>query len=108
MRDIHDGKRLALCCMTTVPMRVYTILGSTPGVLAFHRDVLLNVPLVVDCKAITQSCEQKINEKLRYENLKRRSYGKKQCQEVLKQVYTPTKLGLQSFGISVMKHVYVS
>ena len=71
-RDIiDDALATAMHAMHTI---VATSLGSTPGVLAFSRDMLLNIPLVVDWKAITNAREQRVNENLRCENAKRRSY----------------------------------
>ena len=52
---------------------VATSLGNMPGALAFSRDMLLNIPLVADWKAITHSHEQRLIENLRHENAKRRS-----------------------------------
>ena len=71
-RDImDDALAKAMSAMRTV---VTMSLGSTPGALLFSRDMLLNVPLVADWKAITHAREQRVNENLRRENVKRRSY----------------------------------
>ena len=53
-------------------MRVTTAstLGSTPGALAFSRDMFLNVPLIADWHTIAQRCEQYVNDNLRRANRK--------------------------------------
>jgi hypothetical protein len=43
---------------------IATTLGSTPGALAFARDMFLNLPLIADWQAIACTCEHHVNEKL--------------------------------------------
>ncbi len=47
---------------------VATTLGSTPGVLAFARDMFLNVPLIADWQAIARTHEHHVDENLRCAN----------------------------------------
>ena len=49
---------------------IATTLGSTPGALAFSRDMFLNIPLVADWKTISKKCEQHVNDNLRRANKK--------------------------------------
>ena len=57
-RDImDDALATAMHAMRTV---VATSLGSTPGALAFSREMLLNIPLVADWKVITHAREQRV------------------------------------------------
>eukprot|EP00957_Ditylum_brightwellii_P201227 15324674-Ditylum_brightwellii.AAC.1 len=51
-----------------------TMLGSTPGALAFSRDIFLNIPLIVDWKSITACCEQHVNDNLHCANKKQNQY----------------------------------
>ena len=97
---INDAIATAMHAIRTV---VTTILGNTPGALAFGKDMLLNISLVVDWKAITQACEQEVNENLRCENLKRRSYDYKQGHKVIKLIHKPTNLGCRTFGPFTIK-----
>ncbi len=53
-RDIINELATAMHAMQTT---IATIIGSTPGSLAFARDMFLKVPLITDCKAITHACE---------------------------------------------------
>jgi hypothetical protein len=61
-RDIiNDALATAMHAMQTT---VATTLGSTPGALAFARDIFLNVPLIADWQAIARTCEHHVNENL--------------------------------------------
>ncbi len=62
-RDIiDDALATAMHAMQTT---VATTLGSTPGALAFARDMFLNMPLIADWQAIVCTCEHHVNEKFR-------------------------------------------
>ena len=77
---------------------VSTTLGSSPGALVFGRDMFLNIPLIADWHLIAQKREQLVNESLRRQNLKRRTYDYVVGQRVLKKVHDPTKLGERTEG----------
>jgi hypothetical protein len=64
----------------------------------FGRDMFLNIPLTADWHLIARHREQLINESLRRQNLKRRTYDYVVGQLVLKKVHEPTKLGEQTEG----------
>ncbi len=51
---------------------IQTTLRSSPGCLVFHRDMFLNIPLILDWHAITQKCEDLINENPMHENCKQK------------------------------------
>ena len=87
---------------------VVTTLGSTPGALAFFRDMFLNIPLVADWQTIAQNREQFINENLRRANAQRRQYDYAPNQQVLKKVHDPTKLGVRTTGPFTILRVYVN
>ncbi len=68
-RDIiDDALAIAMHAMQTT---VATTLGSTPGALAFARDMFLNVPLIADWQAIAGTGEHHVNENLRCTNRRR-------------------------------------
>ena len=50
-RDIVD--QALVTAMHAMRVMTATTLGSTPGALAFSRDMFLNVPLITDWHAIT-------------------------------------------------------
>jgi hypothetical protein len=64
---IDDELATAMHAMETT---VATTLGSTPGALAFARDMFLNVPLIADWQAIKRTCEHHVNENSRHANKK--------------------------------------
>ena len=87
---------------------VMTTLGSTPGLLAFSRDMFLNVPLITDWQTISQHREQRINEDLCRANTRRRHYDYCPGQKVLKKVHNPTKLGVRTSGPYPIERVHVN
>jgi hypothetical protein len=48
--------------MHAMQTTIATTLWSTPGELAFARDMFLNVLLIADWRAIAFSCEHHVNE----------------------------------------------
>jgi hypothetical protein len=65
-RDIIDNSLAT--AMHAMQTTVATTLGSTPGALAFARDMFLNVPLIADLQAIVRTREHHVNENLRCAN----------------------------------------
>jgi hypothetical protein len=59
-RDIIDDALAT--AMHAMQATVATTLGSTPGALAFARDMFLNVPLIADWQAIARTREHHVNE----------------------------------------------
>ena len=55
-------------------MTITNTLGSTPGALAFGRDMFLNVPLIAYWQLVASHREQYINNDLCRANQKRRQY----------------------------------
>jgi hypothetical protein len=105
-RDIiNDALATAMHAMQTT---VATTLGSTPGALAFARDMFLNVPLITDWQAIARTREHHVNENLRHANRKRRQYDYAPGQRVLKKVHNPTKLGVRMEGPYTIECVHVN
>jgi hypothetical protein len=92
---MDEALSIAMHAMRT---SVHTTLGSSPGNLAFNRDMFLNIPLIADWHAITQKREHLINENLIRENNKRRRYDYVPNQLVLKVRHNPRKLGHRTAG----------
>ena len=63
---------------------VSTTLKATPGGLAFACNMLLNVPLIADCKAIQNYREQLVDKALLNSNKKRINYDYRVRQKILK------------------------
>ena len=87
---------------------VMTTLGSTPGSLAFSRDMFLNIPLIADWQAIAKHREQRINDDLHRANKRRRHHDYCPGQKVLKKVHNPTKLGVRTSGPYPIERVHVN
>jgi hypothetical protein len=105
-KDIVD-EALAIA-MHAMRTRVATTLGSTPGSLAFARDMFLNVPLVADWQMIARKREHHVNENLRCANQKRRQYDYAAGEQVLKKVHNPTSLGVRTNGPYTIEQVHVN
>jgi hypothetical protein len=58
-RDIIDNALAT--AMHDMQTTIATTLGSTPGALAFSRDMFLNMPLIVDWQAIARTHEHYVN-----------------------------------------------
>ena len=105
-RDIiDDALATAMHAMRTT---VATTIGSTPGALAFSRDMFLNIPLIADWQTIAQRREHHVNDNLRRANARRRQYDYAAGQKVLKKVHDPTKLGVRTDGPYVVRRVHVN
>lgn len=71
---------------------------TTPGGLAFGRDMLLNIPLHTDLEQLRAHRQQLIDNRLIIANRKRYSYDYRIGDEVLKLVYKPDKLDPRAEG----------
>ena len=105
-RDIID--QALAHAMHATRTTVMTTLGSTPGSLAFSRDMFLNIPLIADWQAIARQREQRINDDLHRANMRRRHHDYCPGQKVLKKVHNPTKLGVRTSGPYPIERVHVN
>jgi hypothetical protein len=87
---IDDALATAMHAMRTT---IATTLGSTPGALAFDRDMFLNVPLIADWKAIARTLEYHFNENLQHANRKRHQFDYALGQQVLKKNAQSNQVG---------------
>jgi transposase InsO family protein len=71
---------------------LHSALQMTPGALSFHRDMVLNIPLVADLNLIREKRQHLIDQRLIVNNRKRFAHDYQPNQEVLKLVYEPGKL----------------
>jgi hypothetical protein len=105
-QDIVD-QALALA-MHAMHTTVAPSLGSTPGALAFSRDMFLNIPLVANWQAIAMRCEHHVNENLCQANRKQHQYDYAPGQQVMKKVHNPTTLGVRTTGLYTIDCVHVN
>ena len=83
-------------------------LGIAPGSLVFHRDMILDIPLVADLIMIREKRQQLIDENLRRQNAKRRHWDYVAGQQVLIKTVDPTKLEERAHGPYAIRQVHVN
>jgi transposase InsO family protein len=67
-------------------------LMTTPGALAFHRDMVMNAPFMADLNLIQQHHQHLIDERLLISNRKRFAHDYQPNQQVWRLIYEPDKL----------------
>jgi hypothetical protein len=78
----------AMCAMHAT---FHSGLMTTPGVLSFSRDMVMNIPFVADLNHLCDNCQRLIDEQVICSNVHGHSYDSQPGQEVLKLVYVPDK-----------------
>jgi hypothetical protein len=101
-RDIIDN--VLATAMHAMQTTIATTFGSTPGALAFARDMFLNVPLIADWQVIARSCEHHVQRA----NRKQRQFDYAPGQQVLKKVHDPTKLGVRTEGPYTIECIHIN
>mmetsp|Transcript_89531 Transcript_89531/g.175229 ORF Transcript_89531/g.175229 Transcript_89531/m.175229 type:complete len:1053 (-) Transcript_89531:4218-7376(-) len=86
----------------------HSALHSTPGGVAFGRDMFLDIPLITDLVAIHQNRQHLIDQRLIAANRKRFSYDYAVGEEVLKLVYRPDKLEARAEGPYPIERVHTN
>ena len=76
----------------------HSALKTTPGGLAFGRDMILNIPLVTDLQQLQRRRQELIDQRLLVANTKRYSYDYAVGDEVLKLTPLPDKLEPRATG----------
>ncbi len=102
---IDDALATAMHAMQTT---VGTTSGSSPGDLAFARDMFLNVSLIADLQAIACTREHHVTENLRCANRKQLQFDYALGQQVLKEVHNPTKLGVRTKGPHTIECIHIN
>ena len=102
---VDEALATAMHAMRT---NVATALGSSPGSLVYNRDMFLDVPLQADWELIQKHREHLVNENLRRQNSKRRTYDYVQGQSILKKLHKPTKLGHRTEGPYEVRQVHTN
>ena len=83
-------------------------LGTTPGAMAFNRDMFLNLPLIADLQAIRVKRQQLIDNTTIRQNAKRRNYDYEVGQQVLIYAEDPRKLEARAEGPYTIEQVHVN
>ena len=66
--------------------------GNSPGALAFHRDMIMNIPLQADLRAIRARRQLRVDDDLRCANARRNDFDYQPGQQVLVKQHKFTKL----------------
>jgi hypothetical protein len=99
LNDAHVLVDVALAnAIYTTHASYHMGLQTTPRALAFHCDMVKNIPLMFDLTLIQQNRQRLIDQRLIESNWKRFAYDYQPNQEVLKLEYKPDKLAPSATG----------
>ena len=111
-RTLNDAKLYVDQALATaahaIRANVSSVTGYSPGSLAFHRDMLLNVPIIVDLIKLRDDRQLSVDENLQRVNSKRISYDYQPGQKILKKRHEWTKLGERWDGPFPIDKVHVN
>ena len=82
--------------------------NHTPGEVVFGRDMLLNIPVIVDLLQIQEGRQLRINENLRRQNARRKEYDYRIGGQVLVKVFNPKKLDQRAEGPFEITQVFTN
>ena len=83
-------------------------LQSSPGALAFHRDMLMDVPIMADLLTLRDHRQSLVDDNLRRQNAKRREYHYNVHDQVLVKSIDPTKLEPRAMGPFTITRVHTN
>ena len=86
----------------------HSSLNTTPGALAFGRDMVLDIPLITDLQLIQERRQHLIDDRLIAANRCRFSYDYNVGEEVLKLIYKPDKLESRTIGPYPIERVHAN
>ncbi len=86
---IHSALQTATYAACTA---VHTTMNMAPGSMAFHRDMILNIPLIVDFELLRQRRQDLIDKSVLKANAKRIEFDYQPGQQAYKLVPGPRKL----------------
>jgi hypothetical protein len=99
LNDAHALVDAALAnAMYAMRASYHSGIQTTPGALAFHRDMVMNIPMMLDLTLVQQNRQRLIDQHLIESNRKRFAYDYQVNQEVLKLEYKPDKLAPHATG----------
>jgi transposase InsO family protein len=87
---------------------IHTTLRVSPGAFVFQRDMFLDIPIIANMQMIQERRQILINENLRRQNLKRRSFDYAVNGEVLVKIPNPSKLQDRAEGPFTIQQVHTN
>ena len=94
--------------MHSLRTNVSAATGNAPGALAFHRDMLIDVPLTADLRAIRARRQLRVDADLRRANARRYDFDYQPGQSVLLKRHDFTKLGERWDGPYTVQRCHVN
>ena len=94
--------------MHAIRINVSETIGNSPGAIAFHRDMLLNIPLQVDISQLNKRRQLKVDKDTERMNAKRYGYDYKVGRKVMKKRHEYQKLEHQWTGPFEITQVHVN
>ena len=82
--------------------------NHTPGEVVFGRDMLLNIPIIVDLLRLQEGRQMRINKNLRRQNAKRKEYDYRIGGQVLIKKFNPKKLDQRAKGPYTITQVFTN
>ena len=99
MEDVNHLMDTTLATATySACAAIHSTLNISPGALVFHRDMLLDIPLIADLYLLRQQRQALIDRNLMVANQKRFSHNYQPNDYVLELLYKPGKLDPQARG----------
>ena len=87
---------------------IHTTLKISPGALAFHRDMLLNIPVFADLQLLRDNRQALIDKQLMLANRSRISHDYQPGEQVLILTYKPDKLEPRASGPFTIESVHTN
>ena len=100
--NIEQTNDIMDTCFATAPyaskVAIHCTLNISPGALVFHRDMILNIPLLADLHQLHTRRQIIIDERLRHANLRRRPMDYQPGDDILILTDNPTTLQDRRIG----------
>ena len=87
---------------------IHSTLNVAPGALAFHRDMLLNIPLIADLQLLRDKRQLLIDEQTMRANRRRISHDYQPTDQVMVLAYKPDKLEPRATGPFTIERVHTN